>query len=212
MLAFIDDSGDAGFKFGLGSSEFLVIACCIFESAEMAEVAARKIRDFRGALGWRQGEEFKFSKTRHELRLEFISLAETLNFSLRALVIDKRVFNRSGLSSNQSSFYLFAIEELLVRAEPFLESAKIRVDGTSVKSEVRKFEKHLKSKLNASKQTIESVRFVDSRSDQLIQLADVMAGLVRRSFEAKSKRDSQFSVLMKRFMQNPVSEVWEYLG
>ncbi len=37
MLVFIDDSGDAGFKLGKGSSEFFVISAVIFDDNLEAE-------------------------------------------------------------------------------------------------------------------------------------------------------------------------------
>ena len=44
MLIFLDESGDAGFKFGQGSSSHFVIALVIFDSPLDAEETALHIK------------------------------------------------------------------------------------------------------------------------------------------------------------------------
>ncbi|WP_188672577.1 DUF3800 domain-containing protein [Subtercola lobariae] len=50
MLAFIDDSGDPGFKVAQGSSPFLVMAACVFTDNLEIERTAASIADSRTRL------------------------------------------------------------------------------------------------------------------------------------------------------------------
>ena len=104
MYVFIDDSGDAGFKLERGSSEHLVIACCVFDSAEDAEITADKIRNFRISLNWHPQQEFKFSKTREDIRLGFFQAVLSCKFFVRSIVIDKKSFRARGSKPTE---YLF---------------------------------------------------------------------------------------------------------
>jgi hypothetical protein len=60
MLVFIDDSGDAGFKLGRGSSDFFVISAMIFYDNLEAEKMAVAIKELRRDLGFSDRVEFKY--------------------------------------------------------------------------------------------------------------------------------------------------------
>jgi uncharacterized protein YqkB len=79
MLVFIDDSGDAGFKFEKGSSEFFVISAVIFDDSLEAEKTAISIKELRRELFKRDDVEFKFNKSRKTIRIKFLeSIKNTL--------------------------------------------------------------------------------------------------------------------------------------
>lgn len=55
---------------------------------------------------------------------------------------------------------------------------------------------------------IKDVKFVDSKGDQLIQLADMVAGCVRRSFD-ESRSDSQaFKRVLAPMWRKENSDLW----
>ena len=67
MIVFLDESGDAGFKLGQGSSTYFVIALVIFDSFDDAEATAKVIQGLRGSLKLHSHFEFKFNKMSDQL-------------------------------------------------------------------------------------------------------------------------------------------------
>lgn len=180
MYVFIDDSGDAGFKLDRGSSEHLVIACCVFDSAEEAEITADAIRAFRASLKWNSQQEFKFSKTREDIRLAFFRAVAPCKFFVRSIVIDKKLITSQKFRTDRIAFYNYAIQEVLTHSYGSIMGAKIRIDGKGSREYVQAATKYFKAQANQSNSVIQKVTFVDSQSDQLIQLADMFAGAIRK--------------------------------
>lgn len=68
MIVFIDDSGDAGFKFDKGSSRYFIIACILFKDELEAEKTALAIKEYRRKCRFSDEMEFKFNGSRKEIR------------------------------------------------------------------------------------------------------------------------------------------------
>ncbi|MFT4147250.1 MAG: DUF3800 domain-containing protein [Micrococcaceae bacterium] len=81
MFVFIDDSGDPGFKFYKGSSNFLVITCVIFNQREDADETSSKILQLKKQLGISPRQEFKFSQSRESVKSTFLKKISQHNFS-----------------------------------------------------------------------------------------------------------------------------------
>ncbi len=60
MLIFIDESGDAGFKFNSGSTNYFVISAVIFSDNLEAVRTVVAIKDLKCRLGFSRTTEFKF--------------------------------------------------------------------------------------------------------------------------------------------------------
>lgn len=210
MYVFVDDSGDAGFKVGQGSSEHLVIACCVFEKAEDAEAASHAIRSLRQELKWHPNQEFKFSKTREEIRIRFLQLCIPLNFFVRAIVIDKKIITSTNLRTDRVSFYNYAIQEVLTNSFGTIQNAKVRVDGKGSRDYVKAAGKYFKDQANQKSSVIAKVKFVDSKGDQLIQLADMMAGAIRKSYDTGHNRQQLYLQATRPFAKRPSSDIWHF--
>jgi Protein of unknown function (DUF3800) len=207
MYVFIDDSGDAGFQIDKGSSQHLVIACCVFTTATDAENAASTIRQFRESLRWNSNQEFKFAKTHPEIRLAFLRAVRPTNFFVRACVIDKSEVNPSDFSSDKESFYNFAIQEVLTQAAGIISYAKVKVDGRGSREYVAASTKYFKAQANLNSLTISKVTYVDSKGDQLIQLADMIAGAIRKTVESGNKSRGEYRAALAPFLNRPGSAV-----
>ena len=129
QFVFIDDAGDAGFKFKRGSSRYFVIACVVFSSESDAEYAGANIRVLRRKLNWKPDHEFKFNKNRREHKIAFLNEMKKHNFTIRAIVVDKTEIHDHALLSNTNKFYLFIIKEALDRFGAELKNARIYLDG-----------------------------------------------------------------------------------
>ena len=87
----IDESGDCGFKFGQGSSRFLVIVAVYTDSDEGAIVET--IEQLKVSHGFDGQFEFKFSRCNNRLKEECLKAIAHLPILYKAIVIDKKQLN-----------------------------------------------------------------------------------------------------------------------
>ena len=186
MLVFIDDSGDPGFKTEEGSSQHFVIALVIFKDELEAENAAVAIKNLRRILEFPDSVEFKFHKSRKDVRLQFLETVRVFDFSIRCIVIDKNVVYSEKLKTDRTSFYNYAMKLVLKNSGEMIQNAKIRVDGRGDRNFRRGFQTYIRRELPIS--IMKDCKLVNSKGNVLIQLADMIAGSVRRSYDM-SKTD-----------------------
>lgn len=206
MLVFIDDSGDAGFKIEKGSSRFFIIALIIFDDELEAQKTAVAIKELKRELKFPDDVEFKFSKSRRGVRKQFLSAICKYDFKIRCLTVDKNIIYSPELRDNKSSFYSFAIKTVLKYSKNIID-AKIRIDGSGDRVFRRSFLGYLKQQLNSEqKKVIRNCKLVDSKKDVLIQLADMVAGSVRRSLDdEKDDKDEYLKIVKKR-----IEDIWSF--
>lgn len=206
---FIDDSGDAGFKFSKGSTENFVIACCVFNTPESAQRASESIHAFRRSLGWSAFEEFRFSKTRKEIRFAFMDQIFKNDFFVRAIVIDKKGITTHNLSQNHENFYNYVIKSVLSRSSGTIQNASIKIDGSGGREYRNAVRTYLRTQINSLESCImKDVHFVDSKSNQLIQLADMVAGCIRRSHVISTKDSLEYAKALEPIRRRANSDIW----
>jgi len=189
MLIFVDDSGDPGFKLGKGSSDYFVIALVIFDDTLAAEATALKIKQYRRKVGFSDNSEFKFNKSRPEVKAGFLHCLYEEEFRIRALVVPKKDIYSPELRSNRNSFYSYIIKLVLQNSGGTIENAKIKIDGSGDRVFRKSFTAYLRKELNqGDRYVVKNCKLVDSKSNVLIQMADMVAGAIRRSYD-ESKKD-----------------------
>lgn len=203
MLVFIDDSGDPGFKLNKGSSSHFVIACVIFDDNLDAEEAALKIKRLRRSLGWRDDHEFKFNKTNKAIRLNFLNEIKESEFRIRAIVADKTLIRSPELKMNKNKFYNYMIKEVLAKSRGSIVDGRIRLDGHEDRAYKKAATTYFRQQAG---EVIKDMKFVNSKNDNLIQLADMVAGSILRTTQT-DKTDSQdyLKVLSLR-----VEDIWYF--
>jgi len=207
QLVFIDDSGDPGFKLDRGSSSHFVIAYVIFSDPLDAEEAALTMKKFRRDLDWRQDREFKFNKTKKTIVKNLLNAVCSSSFSVRAICIDKSIVRSHELKNKQDSFYNYAIKEVLSKSTQ-LNNATVRLDGHSGREYKKSAITYLRREVNTNSRKIKKVKFVDSKTDNLIQLADLVAGSILRSTqEHKSDRSEYLDILTQK---GRIDDVWYF--
>lgn len=207
MLVFIDDSGDPGFKLDKGSSKFFVISLVIFDDELEAEKTAVAIKDLRRSLGFPDDVEFRFFKSSRTVREKFLKTVAPFKFKLRCLVIDKTILRSNELKSSKNSFYSYAIKLVLKHSNNSILNAKIRIDGSGDRVFRKSFLGYLRRELNSTqKKVIKNCKLVDSGGNVLIQMADMVAGSIRRSYD-KSKDDSK---LYRNIVKNHIEDEWPF--
>ncbi|MFZ1361260.1 MAG: DUF3800 domain-containing protein [Candidatus Saccharimonadales bacterium] len=205
QLVFIDDSGDPGFKLDKGSSSHFVIACVIFDDPLDAEEVALVMKRYRRTLGWDDNREFKFNKTRKKYIEELLQKIAHLNFRIRAICIDKTLVRSHELRNKQDSFYNYAIKEVLSKTAT-LDEADVRLDGHSGRAYKKSAATYLRREVNSHASKIKKVRFVDSRTNVLIQLADLVAGSVLRSTQTDKTDAKVYTQILKKRTE----DVWYF--
>jgi hypothetical protein len=204
-LVFLDDSGDPGFKFGRSSSRHFVIACVIFDRNAAAEQVACAMRAFREERGWNPGYEFKFNKLEKRIVKDLLRRVAPFDYRIRAVRVDKTLIRGAEMQSKAESFYSFVIAQVLDRI-PSLRDADVRLDGQAGRKQRRAAGAYYRRRLNAETRRVARLRFVDSRTDNLIQLADLAAGSIYR--EAQDKTDAAGNV---EILKPRIEEIWDFI-
>lgn len=207
MLVFIDDSGDPGFKMEKGSSPVFVIACVIFDDELEAEKTAVAIKEFRRRLKKSDNYEFKFNKANREFRIKFLEQIVHFKFRIRAIVFEKSKIKSSELKTSKQSFYNYAIKMVLKHNFGTIKEAKLRLDGHGDRIYKREVIRYLRHELNHRENRVfNKLQFVDSKTNVLIQLADMIAGSIHRKNQSdKTDAKIYYSVIKKK-----IEDLWEF--
>ena len=207
MLVFIDDSGCAGFKFDKGSSGFFIISAVIFDDNLEAEKTAISIKELRRELFKRDDIEFKFNKSRKQIRVKFLEKIKKHKFRIRCLVVDKKILYSPELKGDKNSFYSYIIKTMLKHSNETILNAKIRIDGSGDRIFRKNFISYLRRELNGKdRKIVQNCKLVDSKSDSLIQMADMIAGSIHRSYQ-KNKDDS---AIYKNIIKKYIQDEWNF--
>lgn len=180
---YIDDSGDPGLK-GNSTSNF-IIASVVLIGQENRDNLIQAIDEYKKGLGWKQHEELKFHKTHKDAIRLAIKTANKHDYSAYAIVLDKAKLDVRSLSSvEKDSIFLYTIKELLIRLS--LPNADIIIDGIRGPKYTKKARTYLRQELKNAGLKTGRISFENSKSNSLIQLADLVAGSVARSFTDKA--------------------------
>ena len=188
MYVFIDDSGDPGFKFDKGSSRFFVIACCVFETAEAAELTSERFRSILRQFLSRDKAEFKFSRSRQDIHRLLLAELVGLPFHIHAVLIDKRAMVPNLGDLGPGDLYRSAIARTLSSVQYSPSGLMVFLDGRGDKSYIQGTRALFSQQLSShGDNRIRKLRSIDSRSSPLIQLADLFAGTIRRSADESDR-------------------------
>jgi hypothetical protein len=203
MLVFIDDSGDPGFKVDKGSSPIFVISCVIFQDELEAEKAAVAIKEYRRKIKFPDTVEFKFNKSSKKIREGFLRAVKPFSFAVRSLVILKKLIKSEELRHNKNSFYSYAIKLLLQHNDGSILEAKVRIDGSGDRLFRRSFTNYLRKQLNSQERNImKDCKLIDSKGNVLVQMADMVAGSIRRAYEVEKTDHEVYRLIIHKHIQD----------
>jgi len=194
MIIAIDDAGDPGFKLGRGSTEYFAIAAVFFDDDLDAEEVALKIKRLRRHLNWNPLHEFKFRKTSAGIKKQFFSMLKPLSFRTVVVLINKNTIVDKNVRENPSKFYNTAILEA-IKACGSLHRTHIYIDGEKGNDYRRRTKTFFRQHL--SKDAIKDLTYKDSKEDNLIQLADMIAGAALHSVEKREDATIYISLIKK---------------
>lgn len=202
MLIFIDESGDAGFRVAKGSSPVFAVAMVIFDRDDVAESTQAKLREALHRLHRRP--EFKFNKCRDDVRDGFFRAVAGCEFRVRAVVVRKASIWSKHLRSDCESFYRFFVKSMLKFDNQSLRNAKVIIDGSGDREFRRGLQAYLKRHVDIG--AIASVKVRDSKSEPLLQLADMCVGAIARSYRSERRDHARW----RSMIEAKIAHVWNF--
>ena len=192
MLVFIDESGDTGLKIQEGATRLFGIFMIVFEENDEALACGQRISLLRHELRLSSDFEFHFHSNSHRVKEAFFKAVLPYQFFYYGIVINKSKLFGEGFK-NKESFYKYSSSLLFENAKEKLEKAIVVIDESGRTLFKYQLGKYLKQKLNApgGLTHIKKVKMQDSKNNNLLQLADMIAGAVTRSLNS-SKADKDF--------------------
>jgi len=191
MLIFIDESGDPGLKIDKGSSRFFVISLVIFEDEGEANACDKRIELLRRELGYPEDYEFHFRENSERVRISFLQAIAPYNFFYFGIVLNKDSDKLYGEGFKvKESLYKYTCSLVFENAKPYLKEAIIIIDKAGTKVFRSQLSKYLKRKIEVEKlDIIRKVKMQHSRGNNLLQLADYIAGVINRVVQKKKKAE-----------------------
>jgi len=198
MLTFTfagDESGDVSFNFGKGASRYFVMAVI---ATTKPENLRQNLSDVRQEFGLPPAYEFSFNNISSvQIRQRVFQVLQSADFEAWALVVDKTLLPDLFHAMRRLDFYLFCITELLqsIPAEKREKSTLILDEFGGEPDLPVEFRRYMKRR-NIPRH-FSRVLTKRSKSEPLIQVADLVAGAVLRR---DAQRDSEaFDVIKSKF-------------
>ena len=201
QFVFIDDSGDPGLLKS-STNHFIIAAVLVVEQENLNNLRVA-MDGFRAGLGWNDLHEMKFNSAKKSIIKNLLKFIQRFEFETYAAVINKTRMTTLPQLTTGESLYHFVIKELLLRLE--LSEAVIFIDGVAHKRQAERIRTYLRHALKEHKVAKYKIKFVDSRKDVLIQLADVIAGSIARSYDKDKYDHNDYLDLLKP----KVKEIYE---
>ncbi len=192
--AFVDWAGDAGFKFRLGSSRYLVIAAIFCDDYDQLK---NDLASLRQRWGLKQGFVFHYIKASRKIKPAFFKTLADTTFTAKVLVVDKPQLPHPFWKMPGQRVVNHFIAELVVGApKEVVEGANLIFDeqrdatkiirglrvAISAQLRIRKFDYYLKK-----------VTARPAKDEDGIQVADMIAGAAFE--EVMGKRASHLQSL-----------------
>lgn len=196
MNIYVDDSGDGGFQFDKGSSIFVAFAAVIFDNPQELEPLSDSIRELQKEHNYKG--ELKFNKNRPAARLAILDAIGQSQCRVRVIAADKRYIFRENLKESPSALKSYLIRQLLSQHDNTIHNAKVFIDGRDTRGFTTEKSDHsyfMRMCNRTYPSTASDFKFVDSKANIGIQVADMVVGAAREKYE---KGNSEYFDKVKR--------------
>lgn len=198
-----DESGDVSFAFGKGASRYFVVAVI---ATSNPEALRQLLSDVRQRSGLAAQYEFSFNAlSSAPLRRRTFEALAGADFEGWAIVVDKTTLPDSFKIMRRLEFYLYFVTEVVKLIPPDKrEGATLILDEfgspAQLRTELRRF-----MQVRGIPRHFRQVQVKRSKSEPLIQVADLVAGAILRR-DAKGEADA-FD-----YIERKMSRVLEFRG
>lgn len=216
MFAYVDDSGDSGFKFENGSSRYVVLVACIFESWKDVKKAWQLIDTVRcnqhdGVVFRRFDRGFKYNKTKMALKDSFFEIVTSADYSVRVIFADKAKLYSNKFRTDPNSLKSYVIRQLFTHTFGQVHDCVLCIDGRDTRAFGIADEEYILNVVNSlAPGTLSEVHFVDSKDSPLIQLADMTAGSVHAVLEKNSDDAKRHFATFRVKCNQPKGTYWNF--
>ena len=194
VTAYIDESGAYGFNFEKqGCSSHFIVAAILVKNEDI-ESLTNATEEIRKRF-FQEGEmKSKGVGKNHKRRRLLLNALKDLPFKIFVLVVDKRKFKKenTGLMFKQP-FYKFLNEQLYKELRYSFSHIDILADESGSSDFALSFANYVKTKqLQTQPSLFDDSHFAlsNSKSSVLIQIADIIAGILAYDFDEKKKNES----------------------
>ena len=123
------------------------------------------------------------------------------------LIVNKAIIYSPKLRQDKNPFYGYFIKEALMHSSGEILNAKVRIDGSGDRNFRKSFLSYLRRELAFSHQPImKNCKLVDSKTNTLIQLADMAAGSINRFCNQKKDSHKEY----KQIIQGKITDEWYF--
>lgn len=123
---------------------------------------------------------------------------------MRALVVEKNYVCSPHLRSTKESFYNFFIRNLMQYDNGLLSNASVKVDGSGNREFQQAMKTYLRQQLSSG--TIKKFKFANSRTNDLIQMADMIVGAIARSYNQEKKDHFKW----RNMLETKIDNIWDF--
>jgi hypothetical protein len=187
----IDESGDPGNKLGLGSSFLFVYSFVVFDK-DYLEFLNKTLSDLSEKYYKNKDHEFHFTNETHKQRRVFLESIINLNIDFNVFIYDKKLNKTNEIKKYVLECAFKNIKTLLEKQDIF-----IKIDGVLTRlvkkdqaTQVRKIAKLFNLNIN-------KIGFYDSKNNRDIQVADMIAGAIRKHEEHGDPNDIELFNILK---------------
>lgn len=209
IIAYIDESGGYGFDFTKGGNSSCFIVCAVLIKKSDKESLNIHLTEIRKK--YFGGGEIKSNhiKGNHQRRIKILNEIITLPFTFVALIVNKEdVFTDSGIRKSKKTFYKF-IDQLLYNElrGPF-SHLSITADEVGNNEFCSEFNKYVQSKrTQISLFDKEIFTLVNSKDENGVQLADLIAGTLSYIYEKNKNTTVPNSIDYLRILNRKISRI-----
>jgi hypothetical protein len=189
LLVFVDESGDSGRKIPHGSSAYFVVGAVTFEDYDEASECDARIARLREELKLPPTFEFHFSHNSKRQRQAFLEAVSPYQFFYHIFALNKDPVKLWGPGFNhKASLYKYAAGLTFENAKAWLDNAIVVIDRNGSKEFQWELARYLRRRIKDGdgRNLIKKVKQADSRGNNLLQLADYVAGVSTRFITGKS--------------------------
>ncbi|MEZ6234937.1 MAG: DUF3800 domain-containing protein [Phycisphaerales bacterium] len=199
MWVFVDEAGDAGFKFDQGSTRYFTVTAIVFKTRDHAVSCSGDIRRLREDWGWREDAEFKFNTMNSRRRVAFLEAVASADFTFHAFTLDKTGLWHNALR-DKHSVYTRVVAWVFDNALHELENARVVFDRYGNRDLYQSIAAQIEWVQNQRKRPgcVQSIVAEDSHKTNLLQVADVVCGAVLRYHSGKKDAATYLPIIKKR--------------
>ena len=198
-----DEAGDVSFAFDKGASRYFAVAMI---ATQIPETLRHVLADIRQRSGLPSHYEFSFhGLSSTPLRQRVLAALAEADFEGWALIADKTTLPDPFKVMHRTDFYLYFVTELIQRIPPDMRSGATLIldefgSAAQLRTELRRY-------MNARNipRHFKRVLVKRSRSEPLIQVADLVAGAVLR-------RDAKGDAEAYDYLEKRLRSVIEFRG